>query len=61
VHVLSPTGAAAPKVTAEFSLEDDSTVIDLENPKELPKSFCKDPGKVIHKFDDCFTAMIPGK
>jgi len=61
VHVLSPSGAAAPEVTAEFSLDAESTVFTLEGPRELPKSFCKEPGKVVHKFDDCFTAMIPGK
>lgn len=61
VHVLSPTGAKAPEVKAELSLGDESTVLNLEGPKELPKSFCKEPGKVIHKFEDCFTAMIPGK
>jgi hypothetical protein len=60
-HVVSPTGAASPAVTAELTLGDESVVIDLEGPKQLPTSFCNEPGKVVHKFDDCFTAMIPGK
>lgn len=61
VHVLSPSGEAKPEVTAEFTLDDNSNVITLEGPKRLPKRFCKEPGKLVHKFDDSFTAMIPGK
>ncbi|MDT8390342.1 MAG: M66 family metalloprotease [Lentisphaeria bacterium] len=60
-HVISPSGAAAPEVTAELTLGSESVVMALDGPTELPKSFCKEPGKVIHTFDDCFTAMIPGK
>lgn len=61
VHVLSPSNAPAPKVTVELALEGDSLVLDLEGPKDLPASFCNEPGKVVHVFDDCFTAMIPGE
>lgn len=61
VHALSPSGAAAPEVTVELTLGDESLALRLEGPKQLPTSFCKEPGKVQHRFDDCFTAMIPGK
>lgn len=61
VHVLSPSGAASPQVTAELELGDESVVLRLDGPKELPKRFCKEPGKLQHRFDDCFTATIPGK
>lgn len=61
VHVLSASGALGPKVTAKVKLGDESAVLELEGPKELPKSFCKEPGEVIHGFGDCFTAMIPGR
>ncbi len=61
VHVLSTSGAAAPNVTAELALGDASVVLELEGPNQLPNCFCKQPGKVVHTFDDSFTAMIPGK
>jgi hypothetical protein len=61
VHVLSLSGAASPKVTAECSTEGESAVFELEGPAALPKVFTKEPGKVVHKFDDCFTVMVPGK
>jgi len=61
VHVLSPTGPSAPVVQATLTLDGESTTLELTGPAVLPSSFCKDPGKVVHKLDDCFTATIPGR
>jgi hypothetical protein len=61
VQVVSPTGAAAPPVSAELSLDGETTTLPLEGPAELPTEFCGEPGKVVHQFSDSFTAMIPGK
>ncbi|MDT8389322.1 MAG: M66 family metalloprotease [Lentisphaeria bacterium] len=61
VHVLSETGEVAPPVTAELKLGDETTTIDLAGPATLPHGFCKEPGKVVHRFDDCFTVTIPGR
>jgi hypothetical protein len=61
VHVLSPTGADAPPVTATFTVGDESETFTLEGPAKLPTSADFAPATVEHRFDDCFTAMIPGK
>ncbi len=61
VHVLSDTGEAAPPVTVDLQLDDEATTIELTGPSILPEAFCKEPGKVVHCFDDCFTATIPGR
>ena len=61
VHVLSLTGEASPEVVAELKTENNSFSLKLEGPSSLPKSFEKDPAKLVHKFDDCFTATIPGE
>jgi len=61
VHVLSPTGADAPPVTATVTVGDESETFTLEGPAKLPRSADFAPATVVHKFDDCFTAMIPGK
>jgi hypothetical protein len=61
VQVVSPSHAAAPDVIAELSLDGDTTQLSLEGPDQLPAEFCGEPGKVVHRFDDSFTATIPGK
>ena len=61
VHVLSSEGEEAPEVVAEIIREDTSHELKLEGPSSLPRSFENDPAKLVHKFDDSFTAMIPGK
>lgn len=61
VHVLSEAGADAPPVAVALKLGEESAVIELTGPSMLPKAFEKHPGKVLHRFDDCFTATIPGR
>ncbi len=58
-HVLSPSGAAAPPVEAELTLEGETLRLPLEGPAMLPAGICLEPGKVVHRYDDSFTAMIP--
>lgn len=61
VHVLSASGGAAPAVEVVLALGEQTQTLALEGPAVLPESFCGEPGKVVHRFDDCFTAMIPGR
>lgn len=58
-QVLSDSGVAAPVVEAELSLDGKTTRIPMNGPSILPISFCKAPGKVVHRYEDSFTAMIP--
>jgi len=59
VHVLSPSGANAPVVEAELSLDGKTTRLELEGPAVLPKEICIEPGKVVHRYEDSFTAIVP--
>lgn len=61
VHVLSRTGAKAPAVTIALHVDETSETMDLSGPEVLPESFNNEPGQVVHCFDDCFTAIIPGR
>ena len=61
VHVLSPSGAKAPEVATELSLDGESTRLSLEGPATLPVELASEPGKVEHRFDNSFTAMIPAQ
>jgi len=61
VHVVSPNRAKAPQVAVRISLNGDTTRIALEGPGTLPESICTEPGKVVHRFEDCFTGTIPAK
>jgi len=61
VHVLSPSGAAAPLVEAELSLDGETGRLPLDGPAVLPKEICLEPGKVVHRYEDSFTAMIPAR
>jgi len=61
VHVLSPSGADAPSVDAELSLEGETMCLPLKGPGVLPKEICIEPGKVVHRYEDSFTAMIPAR
>ncbi len=58
-HVLSASGADAPPVEVELSLDGETLRLPLEGPKTLPKEICLEPGKVVHRYEDSFTAMIP--
>ncbi len=59
VHVVSPTPASAPPVTAWLSLRGVETNLSLRGPATLPPTTPLEPGVVEHRFDNCFTAMIP--
>ena len=61
VHVLSTSRADAPKVEAELSLEGDTLRLPLEGPAVLPKEICLEPGKVVHRYEDSFTATVPAR
>lgn len=61
VHLLSAAGAAAPPVEAELCLEGDTTRLPLTGPAVLPREICIEPGKVVHRYEDSFTAMIPAR
>jgi len=61
VHLLSPSGMEAPPVEAELCLEGETLRLPLEGPAVLPKAICIDPGKVVHRYEDSFTAMIPAR
>ena len=58
-HVLSASGADAPEVEAELSVDGETLRLPLRGPAVLPKEICIEPGKVIHRYEDSFTAMIP--
>lgn len=61
VHVLSPSGAEAPPVEAELRLEGETLRLPLVGPDVLPKEICLEPGKVVHRYEDSFTATIPAR
>lgn len=58
-HVLSKKGNAAPTVVAELKLEGKTLALPLEGPANLPREICTEPGKVVHQYEDSFTATIP--
>lgn len=60
VQVLSPTAGAAPAVSATLKLGEASLQLDLKGPSILPTSFPSDPGIVLHRYEDSFSATIPG-
>lgn len=61
VHVLSPSEEKAPLVEAELKLEGKAERLPLKGPDHLPKEICIEPGKVVHRYEDSFTATIPGE
>lgn len=61
VHVVSPVGAEAPAVRATLKLHEKTRTVPLSGPATLPVSVPTEPGVVIHRFADCFTAMIPAQ
>lgn len=61
VHVLSPSGADAPPVEVELAVGKERRTLTLEGPATLATSFDTSPATIEHRFDDCFTAMIPAK
>jgi len=61
VHVISPSGGKAPEVTAHLSLDGETEDVPLEGPGTLPTEICIEPGRIEHRFDNSFTAMIPAK
>ena len=61
VHVIGPEGTEAPAVTAALTVDDESTTLTLEGPNTLPFAFEANKGKVEHKHNDCFTALIPAE
>lgn len=58
-HALSPTGTKAPPVEAELCLAGEILRLPLQGPEILPTEICLEPGKVVHRYEDSFTAMIP--
>ncbi len=60
-HVLSPSGAAAPPVEAALRLDGERCRLPLKGPAVLPTRICLEPGKVVHRYEDSFTAMIPAR
>lgn len=60
-HVVSPSGAPAPDVTALVISGGQTNLLKLKGPATLPKSLPSAPGVVQHRFEDSFTAMIPAK
>ena len=61
VHIVSPSGETAPDVTALIISGGETNTLTLSGPATLPKSLPSEPGKVQHRFEDSFTAMIPAK
>ncbi len=60
-NVISPSGAAAPKVTAVVISGGETNALTLKGPAALPKSLPSEPGVVQHRYEDSFTAMIPAR
>jgi hypothetical protein len=60
-HLLSQNEIESPKVEAILSLDGASYRLELKGPNSLPKEICIAPGKVVHRFEDSFTATIPGE
>lgn len=60
-NVVSPSGAAAPKVTAIVISGGETNPLTLTGPATLPKALPSEPGVVQHRYEDSFTAMIPAR
>ncbi len=61
VHLLSSSNAKAPPVEAALHLAGETLRLPLEGPEYLPKEICTEPGKIIHRYEDSFTATIPAR
>ena len=61
VHVVSPSGGPAPEVVATVASGGETNTLKLRGPSTLPKSLPSEPGKVQHRFEDSFTAIIPAR
>jgi hypothetical protein len=60
-QIISPSGAAAPKVFAVVISGGETNRLTLKGPAILPKSLPSEPGVVQHRYEDSFTAMIPAR
>ena len=60
-NVVSPSGAAAPVVTALVISGGETNTFTLSGPATLPKTLPSEPGVVQHRYEDSFTAMIPAR
>jgi hypothetical protein len=60
-HVVSPSGAAAPEVTAVVTSGSEKSTLTLKGPVILPKVLPSEPGVVQHRYEDSFTVMIPAR
>ena len=60
-NVISPSGAAAPAVTAIVVSGGETNTFVLKGPATLPKSLPSAPGGVHHRYEDSFTTMIPAR
>jgi len=60
-NVVSPSGAAAPEVTAIVISGGETNTFTLKGPAMLPKTLPSDPGVVQHRYEDSFTTMIPAR
>jgi hypothetical protein len=59
VHVIAPGNPPSPLVTAQLSLNNAHTNMILRGPARLPAAISIEPGIMEHRFDNCFTTMIP--
>ena len=60
-NVVSPSGAASPKVTAIVISGGETNTFTLTGPAMLPKTLPSAPGVVQHRYEDSFTTMIPAR
>ena len=60
-NVVSPTGAAAPAVTAIVINGGETNTFTLKGPAMLPKLLPSAPGVVQHRYEDSFTTLIPAQ
>ncbi len=58
-HLISSEEVSSPEVKAIVESNGSSNTIILSGPSNLPQSFNKNIGEVVHSFDDSFTGVIP--
>lgn len=60
VHLLAELpDRLAPEITVRLLLNDQSLSLVMQGPNTVPTQFDSEPGAVVHRFDDSFTARIP--
>ena len=58
-HIVSAQSASAPLVEARLSLGGQTLNLPMSGPSSLPNSIDSRPGRVVHSFNNSFTAYIP--